>query len=472
MFSTAKLHPSLDSLLRFEEQRLGIPIEVLHKPLDQCTFYSPPGPVIQIRIHTGSTPQTLPVVLPDVAFEVCAPFQPQSDIDHVGFTDAEGQFRALAGVTETAISAYVDLHHLFVEPDCITAQSEGDGIPGNPAMRIADFILSQALALAVRNLRKKDWKKEAAAYATATLAASDEEVRQSEQKIRNNERTIEERSWEVQSLAAKNAELREQVRLSRLITRKRRERRAKEEHANLQRLVGRSLRRVDIVDGALKCLTGPIEVEYCGMRYEFGCFFVEIPLGKGRLTITPEDQSHEVEGYSHPHLASDGAPCLGNAGSSIAQLRGEGKHFECVTLLLEFLRSYNPDNPYLRIERWDPDWQDEDDRYDSCYDEASLSDCASCGDIECHHRAGARRRCYEHTDTNDCIECAGCNRRRGAIDRCRGEHAPEECATCETNCTFAGDVEACFASHAGENCAECPNEDCNHHEENHNETNR
>ena len=226
------------------------------------------------------------------------------------------------------------------------------------------------------------------------------------------------------------------------------------------------------MEGNLRCLSGSINIEYGGVTYELGCYWIVLPLGQGRLTITPEDRSHDVEGYPHPHIASDGTPCLGNIGASVAQLRGEGKHFECVTMLLEFLRSYNPDNPYLRIERWDPDWQDDDDRFDSCYDDASLSDCATCNDDECHHLDGARRRCYEHTDTNDCIECAGCNRRRDAIDHCRERHESHECVTCETECTFAGDVEACFETHAGENCATCLNEDCDHHKENQNETNR
>jgi len=219
-----------------------------------------------------------------------------------------------------------------------------------------------------------------------------------------------------------------------------------------------------LVDKTLRCLTGPIDIDYDGITYEFGCFWLDLPLGKGRLVIAPETRDQVVDDYAHPHLATDGTPCLGNINSSVAQLRGEGKLFDCVALLLEFLRSYNPDNPYLRIERWDPDWEDDDDKFENCYAAATLSDCASCSDWDCPHRDGAGRRCYEHADVQDCVDCAECGLREDAVRSCRENSSPQECVPCGSSCPWAGNARLCREAHDGEECAGCAHTECQHYE--------
>ena len=230
-------------------------------------------------------------------------------------------------------------------------------------------------------------------------------------------------------------------------------------------MLGKGLRSFEMGNGVLQAVTAPMEIVWDGGRYDMGSYRISLPLSSGRLAIHPERGCTDVDGYPHPHVNSDGNPCLGNIGGPLAQLLGEGEHAQAIVLLLEFLRSYNPDNPYIRLERWDPDWEDEDDRWERCYDEASFSDCATCDDWDCSHREGAEHRCYEYADTDDCIACAACERHRNAIESCRSTCDPEDCVTCDQECTYAGDEGACHEVHDGERCVDCHNHDCNHYRE-------
>jgi hypothetical protein len=66
------IHHALAGLLQFEEQRLAVPVEVFRKPLYN---FPPPSfrPVIEVRIHTGTVPETFPILLADELLDVTAP---------------------------------------------------------------------------------------------------------------------------------------------------------------------------------------------------------------------------------------------------------------------------------------------------------------------------------------------------------------------------------------------------------------
>ena len=462
MHAYQPLHSALAEILQFEEQRLGLPVEVLRKPL---TRFPPTSfrPVIEVRIHTGTAPETFPILLADELLDVTTPIHVSIEAQEVGFADSTGQFCPLAGVTDNRVNLFFDLNELFHNGNVRRKPTNG-ATSGHPGNKVADLVFSQAFAIALGNIRRYDWNKEIREYASHVIAARERTVGEWRTAYRQNDREIEEKSWEIQRLAQKNVELRQRIRLHDLLTAKRIERKAREDHSSLVKLLGRGLGSIRVENGVMRAVTAPIRIIWQGFTYEMGRYVISVPLGEGRLTIMPLD-SNEVEGFPHPHVATDGAPCLGNIGATVAQLLGEGEHFQLVTTLLEFLRSYNPDNPYLRIEKWDPDWQDDEDRYESCYDDASLTECATCRDWDCPHREDAERRCYEHTDTDNCISCGGCDRHRDAITYCRDQHPYWECVSCDRECTFAGDEEACYESHEGELCTDCSNDNCNHYPE-------
>ena len=108
MYCQQSIHPALAGLLQFEEQRLGIPIEVVRRSLYNLAPSPPFRPVIEVRIHTGTAPETFPVLLPDELLEITAPVHVTTEARDVGFTDATGQLCPLAGVTGNVITLHFD----------------------------------------------------------------------------------------------------------------------------------------------------------------------------------------------------------------------------------------------------------------------------------------------------------------------------------------------------------------------------
>ena len=463
MVTHGSIHPGLAAALEFEEQRLGLPLEVRHGHLLDLSPNTPFRPVVEVTVHTSSATEQFPVLLEDELLEISAPAYIVEDERVFGYRGRCGEVAPLAGVTGNRINIYFDLEALFHHPEHVRRRPTNGGRPGgHPAARLADLVLGPALTRAGRNIRNYNWKAERDAYARQTLQAREQQVDESRRAIRENDIAIEDRTWQIRTLAEKNAQLRDQVLSFEKLTRSRRMRQTHEDHAQIIRMLGKGLRALQIENSTLRASTIPVEIIWDGGRYEMGSYCIHIPLGTGRLTIHLEEGGSKVDGYPHPHISTDGTPCLGNIGGTLAQLLGEGEHAQAITLLLEFLRSYNEDNPYVRLEKWDPEYEDEDDRWESCYDNSALSDCATCDDDDCPHREDAQSRCYENTDTDDCIQCAGCDLHREAIDNCRGNHPPEECVTCNNDCIYADDEETCFEAHDGENCPDCNNNECTH----------
>ena len=464
MHATCALHPGLAAALEFESQRVGLPVEVHRRHLLDLPRQTPFRPLIDVNIHTAPACESFPVAFDDELLEVHAPAYVVEDEAVFGYRDRRGDVAPLVGVSGNQVRLYFDLDAVYRHPERVRRRpTNGKRSTAQPGVRLADLVLGAAFTRAGRNIHAYQWKEERAAYTRQKLLARERQVDEWRRAIRDNDIAIEDKTWQVRSLAEKNAALRAQVRSYEHLTRRRMTRHAREDHARIVQMLGRGLRSFELGNGVLQAVTAPVEIIWNGGRYEMGCYRINLPFGTDRLGIMPESGCTDVDGYPHPHVNSDGNPCLGNIGGSLAQLLGEGEHAQAIALLLEFLRSYNPDNPYIRLERWDPDWEDEDDRWERCYDEASFSDCATCDDWDCPHREGAESRCYDNTDTDDCIACAGCERHRDAIESCHNNSDPEDCVTCDQDCTYAGDEEACYDAHGGERCADCDHDNCNHY---------
>ncbi len=157
MYTCAQLHPGLAALLEFEEQRLGIPVEVERKPLYNCDAFPTARPVIEVRIHTGTRPETFPVLLADELLEVTAPVCVEPGSQEVGFKDATGRLCPLASVIGNVVNVYFDLDEVFSFPVNVRRKpTNGGALAGHPGNRLAELIFSQALAIAVGNIRRLD----------------------------------------------------------------------------------------------------------------------------------------------------------------------------------------------------------------------------------------------------------------------------------------------------------------------------
>jgi hypothetical protein len=114
-------------------------------------------------------------------------------------------------------------------------------------------------------------------------------------------------------------------------------------------------------DGSISATTTPITIEYDGWQFPLGRYNININ-PKGDITIEALDPPTDTDN-PHPHVATDGRPCLGNIAADIPKMLGSMRIAEALQVLYEFLCEYNPDSPHERISRFDPTGQyyDEDD---------------------------------------------------------------------------------------------------------------
>jgi len=202
--------------------------------------------------------------------------------------------------------------------------------------------------------------------------------------------------------------------------------------------------------GQLTAVTSAITIEHDGYDFPLGRYQVEIRSG-GEIIILALDP-HPRASYPHPHVATDGRPCLGSASGDVARLIGRLRLAEALQLLHAFLSSYNGENPFERIGRFDPDGAYSDESEDACEDcdEKATAYCiCSCdnndGAYSCEDCYDARtdscyRECSRNEDYAQYHPCDGCSR-RGSND-------------CYLECQYNEEWEL------QDPCPECEEEDC------------
>ena len=461
-------HKGLRALLEFESTRHGQPVEYCeasHLSVNGTRF----RPRIEVNTYCGSQISTVDLPMDGVTLAYNGPWaslEGACDTEvRLGATD-DDKGVLVAGVTGNRLLVFLSLGELFrqVEVQHVEDPDKSPWPNGNPAHRVFEAIFSQAMPVLVSNTESYDWRRESEEYVRMKLAVIDRSVTDWREEILGNERGIEDKTFEVMGLVTRNQRLRESLKVFEEKTRMELRRRAAEEHAAFVSLMkSGAVSDVEVSDSSILFTTGTAVIEFEGYRYEFGPFRVELGLADARVMIHPTEDAHQENGYFHPHVSDSGKPCLGNTAPIIAKALGMGDVTGAVTTVLEYLRSYNPHDAYQRIERWDPDWEDDDDRFESCYDNASSHDCAVCSEDGCPFRDGAEARCYEHQELSDCIECGDCGYRETAMSACHEDRGPQACMECDQGCDWAGSEQACHDSHEGELCKDCTVESCRFH---------
>ena len=104
--------------------------------------------------------------------------------------------------------------------------------------------------------------------------------------------------------------------------------------------------------------TQPITINYSSQEFQFEPYTVKLDMMKASIEIYG---GTDVNSYIHPHISESGIICWGNIGSLVYRLAAELDLYGLYQLIHQFLATYNPDDAYQRIERWDPDWIDDDE---------------------------------------------------------------------------------------------------------------
>ena len=267
MVTHGSIHAGLAAALEFEEQRLGLPVEVHHRHLLDIPANEPFRPVLDVTVHTGSVVEDFPVLLEDELLEITAPAYVIEDERIFGYRGRRGELAPLAGVTGNRIRIYFDLDAVFTHPDRVRRRpTNGECPDAHPAVRLADLVLGPALTRAGRNIRSYSWRAEQDGYARRILQAQEQQADEWRRDIRDNDIAVEDKTWQIRSLAEKNTQLRDQVRSFEKLTRRRRIRQAHEDHAQIVRMLGRGLRTLRIENSILRASTAPVEIVWNGRR--------------------------------------------------------------------------------------------------------------------------------------------------------------------------------------------------------------
>ena len=156
-------------------------------------------------------------------------------------------------------------------------------------------------------------------------------------------------------------------------------------------------------DGSFTAITSPITIEHDGWRFPLGRYTIHLePAGK--IKIEDLDPHGDAE-HPHPHVATDGQPCLGNIKGDIPKMLGSMRIAEALQVLHVFLSEYNPDGPYEKISHFDPtgEYHDEDESpCDDCDERCSSYCIFECGNndgqYDCHD-------CYDYRTDYCYLDC-------------------------------------------------------------------
>lgn len=447
----------LRSLLEFESVKHNVPFRYRRTHLRYWRPDESFEPLIDVVVHTDPNPQPFAVPTGELLLKVRTAVCDHPIPNAVGPT-IDG---------ETIPVAYLDGRHIVVPFDLEDLENL-NGVP-NPVNHLWSLIAEWAIPAALESVRSYDFAKERAAYAKSKLAAFERTIQRIRRDIQDNAYDIDNHTNQILELVRKNDELKTTLTLFETPGREHKTREAEIEFDDLMRLVPGAYRRIDVSHDPLVAETGPITITHRSHSYDLGRFQVTIDLFSDRLTILNQNADRIRNGYHHPHVDSTGHPCLGNISLSLAKLLTLKQYAPALVLIRRFLESYNPDNPYIAIERWDEGAENEDDEdFESCFESSSVWDCNDCRNSACPYWEDRYVRCDEDSTLERCLGCRECDAWRARVETCWEDVSPrEECmeACSHEACPHWRNADDCYEAHDGEECADCPNTTCEKHAE-------
>lgn len=165
------------------------------------------------------------------------------------------------------------------------------------------------------------------------------------------------------------------------------------------------------------------------------------------VQIFPTPECRVYNDRCHPHVNVNGVPCWGEGRLMGPRALANGRLVEGIDMLNTVLSEYNPDSPYVKLERFSragdycPFCEEE-------MDEGSGSTCEACGIAVCE-------QCYNSCSCCDCTFCPD----HSDLEDCHVSGEPL-CPVCRHICHVC---EYAFADAYGEECPDCHRWICRDH---------
>jgi hypothetical protein len=451
---TGECTEPLRSLLEFESQKYNLPIKYTRVNLDlDLPAMESFRPEIEIYLHFDDKP--LPFAIPigdelvQIRTSVCSG-NPDSDATPVG-PQVDGELVPLAYLNGRRVIIPFDL-------ECMEPLNGAS----NVVNRILDVIAGLALNRAAEYIQKYSYRVEEDSFAGVMTRALDQTLTSMERNIMDNEFDVKQKTQEIVELVQKNQEMKLSIEAIQAVGAARKRENAIREFRELLKLQPKPYRSITFDDSYIKAETGPIEIVHEDYVYHMGRFEVEIAFTTNSLEIRNLEPDRIVDGYHHPHVSGSGLPCLGNISLSLSKLLAAKQYVPALVLIHQYLESYNDADAYLKLERWDPDWrEDEDESCEDCFRNSATLDCVECDRDGCPYWDDRYTRCAEFAQLYTCVRCRDCDEWETQVELCRDSSSPQSCVTCDENrCPNAGDVQLCSDEHNGDECIDCDNHDC------------
>jgi hypothetical protein len=343
------------------------------------------------------------------------------------------------------VLAYVD-HNRLIIPIELTASDNQE------TRAIFSYIIEHSVGLLDFKMTDKllEYRQRLAErFCEAFARGVRDRISESEENLRNSEREAQSAYYKILDYEHKRPVIQKELKYLKKLQQARKPRLFQKQAQGLIELLATG--RYESIEAndnnSITAVTSPVTIEHEKFRFPVGRYQITID-SRGELKIEALDE-HPKADYPHPHVSTDGRPCLGNIAADIPKMIGSMQIAEALTVLYEFLCQYNPDQPFEKISHFDPtgQYQDEDNPCENC-DECCTPYCIhecrenddfySCSDC-CDYRFDY---CYQDCDYNQDFE------QFSPCDDCKdgnSEHCYLECSynedwqlqkPCDDDCKF------------------------------------
>lgn len=163
---------------------------------------------------------------------------------------------------------------------------------------------------------------------------------------------------------------------------------AKQGLRGVKRFKEAALKDLRMEGSSLIGITKPISIDSPteDISWELGCYLFSLDQSSGRVDFRwakPGDDPicRELKRlkYIHPHIGTDGTPCLGTVSVQLSQHIANNNLAEALGSIIRFLSSYNPSDSYVQMEELEQNTNREEEEDQTNEETVETGYCYSCG---------------------------------------------------------------------------------------------
>ena len=122
-----------------------------------------------------------------------------------------------------------------------------------------------------------------------------------------------------------------------------------------------SIENIEFTDTTIQVFTKNIYIKHKSLVYDIGKFCIKLNVdyysGDYRTydAVIFLNLTRHIQRYQHPHIDSDGRPCLGNIQECLPSMIGAKQFTAAINVAIQYLKSYSENDsgrPYISLTEW------------------------------------------------------------------------------------------------------------------------